>query len=181
MVQRVAEDAGIKDINVHPHAFRHTIVGELIDAGNSMDVVSKYMGHANVSTTANNYWVPTVTELYDKLQHPFTGQLQQQAHTEEQLKQDNNILKAKLDTCLRLLRRQNVVFRTAAGNVASAEEALLQFQTVASDAETILRAIVETSASTSQTETTEGDPATHIVEADTNGSEIVQACKKRRI
>ena len=49
------EDAGIKDINVHPHAFRHTIVGALIDAGNSMDVVSKYMGHANVSTAADNY------------------------------------------------------------------------------------------------------------------------------
>ena len=96
-----------------------------------------------------------MTELYDKLQNPFTGRLQQQAETEEQLKQDNNILKVKLDTCLRLLRHQNVVFRTAAGNGESAEDALKQFQALAPDAETILRAIVETSASTSQIETEE--------------------------
>ena len=147
MVKRVAEDAQISDVNVHAHAFRHTIVGELMDAGNSMDVVSKYMGHASVSTTAKNYWVPTVTELYEKLQNPFTGTLQQQAQTEEQLQQDNNILRVKLDACLRLLRHQNVVFRTAASNGGTAEDALKQFHALAPDAETILRAIVESSAS----------------------------------
>ena len=30
-----------------------------------MEVVSKYMGHANVTTTAVNYWVPTTIELND--------------------------------------------------------------------------------------------------------------------
>ena len=150
MVKRVAASAGVVDVHVHPHAFRHTIVGELIDAGNSMDIVSKYMGHANVNTTAQNYWVPTITELHEKLQNPFTGQLQQQQETEEELKRDREHLRTKLDTVLRLLQHQNVVFRTAASQGATADEALCQFQTSAPDAEEILRMILESSG-TSQT------------------------------
>lgn len=151
MVKSVAASAGISDVHVHPHAFRHTIVGELIDAGNSMEIVSKYMGHAQVSTTAQNYWVPTITELYEKLQNPFTGQRQQQQQeTEEELKRDREILRTKLDAALRLLHHQNVVFLTAASQGATAVEALRRFQTLAPDVEDILRVILESSG-TSQT------------------------------
>jgi integrase len=150
MVKLIARDAGVEGSHVHPHAFRHTIVGELVDAGNSIDVVSKYMGHAQVSTTAQYYWVPTVTELHDKLKNPFTGQLQQVQETEDELKRDREMLRTKLDAALRLMQHQNVVFRTAASQGATADEALRRFQTLAPDAEEILRVILESSG-TSQT------------------------------
>ena len=108
------------------------------------------MGHAQVSTTAQNYWVPTITELHDKLQNPFTGQLQQVQETEEELKRDREMMRTKLDTALRLMQHQNVVFRTAASQGATADEALRRFQTLAPDAEEILRVILESSG-TSQT------------------------------
>ena len=150
MVKRVADNAGILDVHVHPHAFRHTIVGELIDAGNSMEIVSKYMGHRQVSTTAQNYWVPTIMELHEKLQNPFTGQMQQQNETEEELKRDREMLRTKLDAVLRLMHHQNVIFRTAASQGATADEALRRFQTIAPDSEDVLRVVLESSG-TSQT------------------------------
>ena len=117
-----------------------------------MDVVSKFMGHAQVSTTAQNYWIPTITELHEKLQNPFTGRMQQQQETEEELKRDRELLRTKLDAALRLMQHQNAVFRTAASQGSSADEALRQFHALAPDAEEILRVILESSGSaTSQT------------------------------
>jgi integrase len=66
-VRRLAQDAGITDVRVHPHAFRHTLVGNLVKSGNSMEVVSKFLGHADVRTTSFFYWVPTPAELRTNL------------------------------------------------------------------------------------------------------------------
>eukprot|EP00959_Pyramimonas_sp_CCMP1952_P210505 4405210-Pyramimonas_sp.AAC.1 len=55
-LQSFARSAGATEIKVHPYMLRHTIVGRLVDAGNSMELVSKYMGHANLHITAGNYW-----------------------------------------------------------------------------------------------------------------------------
>jgi hypothetical protein len=70
IVRRLASDAGIKEVHVHPHAFRHTLVGSLVSAGNSLDVVSKFMGHANASTTSYFYWLPTSEELCSTMKTP---------------------------------------------------------------------------------------------------------------
>ena len=72
-LRQIAQAAGVTEVVVHPHAFRHTIVGQLVDAGNPMELVSKYMGHKQVSTTAVNYWVPTIVELQAQMNNPFTG------------------------------------------------------------------------------------------------------------
>ena len=75
-VRKIAARADVTGVKVHPHAFRHTIVGRLMDAGNSLEVVSKYMGHKSVDTTSSHYWVATVQELHDNLNNPMTGSYQ---------------------------------------------------------------------------------------------------------
>ncbi len=137
----------MSDVNVHPHAFRHTIVGQLIEAGNSMELVSKFMGHSQVATTSQNYWVPTVTELHESLNNPFTGKVQQKAAEIEQTKQELDLVYEKLELALSLLRKQNSIFRTAASNGSSAVEALQHFEMNVPNAEEILRAIVESTSS----------------------------------
>lgn len=49
--------------NVSPHVFRHTCAKNLIDAGNSIDRVSKILGHSSVNTTSM-YTIPTEHDLH---------------------------------------------------------------------------------------------------------------------
>lgn len=49
--------------NLSPHVFRHTCAKNLIDAGQSIDRVSKILGHSNINTTAI-YTMPTEHDLH---------------------------------------------------------------------------------------------------------------------
>lgn len=49
--------------NLSPHVFRHTCAKNLIDAGQSIDRVSKILGHSNINTTAI-YTIPTEHDLH---------------------------------------------------------------------------------------------------------------------
>lgn len=71
-VKRIARDAGITDVVVHPHGFRHTLVSKLVHAGNSLDLVSKFIGHADTKTTSTYYFVPTPEELGRNMINPFS-------------------------------------------------------------------------------------------------------------
>jgi len=52
----IADKCGIKGMHVHPHAFRHTIVNNLMTCGNKLENVSRFIGHSSVSTTETYYW-----------------------------------------------------------------------------------------------------------------------------
>lgn len=58
-VRALAARAGVTGVRVTPHSFRHTLVGVLVAAGNPLDVVSRYIGHADMRTTSYFYWLPT--------------------------------------------------------------------------------------------------------------------------
>jgi len=71
VLTRYANAAGITQVRVHPHAFRHTIVGKLMDAGNKLEVVSKFMGHKSVQTTSQHYWLADIEKLCETMNNPF--------------------------------------------------------------------------------------------------------------
>ena len=90
-------------MHVHPHAFRHTLVCNLMGAGNSLEAVSKYMGHKSVGTTNAHYWVTTVEDLHKKIINPMSDKFQQR-ETEESMKDEEiSLLRAKKDLLLTLL------------------------------------------------------------------------------
>ena len=50
VISETAKRAGIKK-NVHPHTLRHTIAMHLLKDGKPMVVISRFLGHTNISTT----------------------------------------------------------------------------------------------------------------------------------
>lgn len=61
IIKKYAYIAKIKHIS--PHVFRHTCAKNLIDAGQSIDRVSKILGHSNINTTSV-YTMPTEHDLH---------------------------------------------------------------------------------------------------------------------
>lgn len=61
VIKKYAYNAKIE--NLSPHVFRHTCAKNLIDAGQSIDRVSKILGHSNINTTAI-YTMPTEQDLH---------------------------------------------------------------------------------------------------------------------
>ena len=60
IINKYGYDAKIE--NLSPHIFRHTCAKNLIDAGQSIDRVSKILGHSNINTTSI-YTMPTEHDL----------------------------------------------------------------------------------------------------------------------
>lgn len=102
-LKRIATEAGVTDIIVHPHAFRHTIVGKLMDVGNSAEVVSKFMGHSCVDTTLKWYWLKNIEDITKSINNPFINgkinPIEYRDEIEEELEQS----RVKIETCLRII------------------------------------------------------------------------------
>ena len=94
-LRKIAKAAGVTGLTVHPHAFRHTIVSRLMDAGNSLEVVSKFMGHKSLDTTSSAYWVANVQDLHDTLNNPITGAYQEADRNEELKNTEIEVLRKK--------------------------------------------------------------------------------------
>jgi len=104
ILRRHARNAHITEVTVHPHVFRHTIVGRLMDAGNNLEVVAKFMGHASVQTTAQHYWLTNIEDLCKTMKNPFISSF---ASDEERAAADEEELeyvREKLDIAMELLR-----------------------------------------------------------------------------
>jgi integrase len=156
----IARAAGVKDVKVHPHAFRHTIVGNLIDAGNSMDKVSKWMGHSSADVTATHYHVPEIKDLHEKMNNPFTGQFQQKMKESEDLQRELELVYDKRDAAVQLFNQLVGCLRVSAAQNASAAYALKRFELAVPNAQLILAGIIEsTSASMSDMQDGQPDPA----------------------
>ena len=147
-LQRIAQAAGVTEVVVHPHAFRHTIVGQLVEAGNPMELVSKYMGHAHVSTTAANYWVPIALEVHDKMNNPFTGTFQRKADAAEEAQEELELVYEKLDAAVKLFHQLHGVVKVVSDSGGSAAEVQARFAAQVPNATEILRGVLDsTSAS----------------------------------
>lgn len=94
VVQAIGERAGVEGVRVLPHSFRHTLVTKLLKVGNSLDTVSKWIGHADVSTTASFYWLPNTSDL--SMIDPFSSS---STSTREHTPEDLSLLQTKLRAC----------------------------------------------------------------------------------
>ena len=68
---RVTEQLDIFGHHVHPHAFRHTIVNNLMAQGNKLENVSKFMGHSSISTTEQYYWTTELENIIPTMSIPW--------------------------------------------------------------------------------------------------------------
>ena len=145
VLKKISQEAGVTGVTVHPHAFRHTLVCELIKAGNSMEATSKYMGHKSVNVTATSYFVPTALQLQEQIKNPFDGTLQAELAEESDMKDKVQSLQSRLDKLAHFVHHQQSVFKKAAADELSAQAALTLFYKLTPNAEEILRHILMSS------------------------------------
>jgi integrase len=104
MFRRIASRAGVHGKHVHLHSFRHTLVSKLVNANNSMDVISKFLGHNDTKTTAMYYFVPTAEELNKNLIDPFASEYHvKELHAKTIVPIERQLIEAKLKVCHKII------------------------------------------------------------------------------
>lgn len=147
-LKRIATSAGITDVVVHPHAFRHTIVGKLVDVGNSMDVVSKYIGHSNVDTTQKFYYVKTFDEITKELKNPFTDMVTPE-QKEEYEKERIDKYKQRLDCAIEIIDKIKSILYESVEKELTVLQALELIDKNLPNVDKILRKMADSSVETS--------------------------------
>ena len=56
---------------MHPHALRHSYAHILLNSGNSVDIVSKLLGHSSSSTTEKFYLKETASDVAERANIPW--------------------------------------------------------------------------------------------------------------
>jgi site-specific recombinase XerD len=69
--KNMCAQAGLKGAHLHPHALRHSYSYMLLQLGNSAEVVSKLINHANVATTQKYYLKETAAEVSERAIVPW--------------------------------------------------------------------------------------------------------------
>lgn len=67
----LADRANVQGPHAHPHACRHTVVHRLWSAGNSLDRISRFLGHASPATTGKYYMHLAHRELVSRMHIPW--------------------------------------------------------------------------------------------------------------
>ncbi len=62
-LKAIAKRVNVNGPHVHMHSFRHTIVDRLMAEGNTIENVSKFIGHKHISTTEQYYWNDDLTTI----------------------------------------------------------------------------------------------------------------------
>lgn len=73
MFKDIAKRAGYEGEEVHIHSARHSVARNLLEAGNTMDDIGKYLGHANPATTAKFYANLSTKETVDRMNTECIG------------------------------------------------------------------------------------------------------------
>ena len=102
-LRKLAAAAGVTEVLVSAHPFRHTIVGRLMDAGNSLEVTSKYMGHKSLDTTSTHYWVADAQQLHENLNNPMTGAFQEKVRDEDLRDKELEVQRKKTSKAMEII------------------------------------------------------------------------------
>jgi len=103
VLKRIGAKAGVTNVNVQAHTFRHTLVGELMDAGNPVESVSKFIGHKSVDTTITYYWLKNMSELYKEMNHPCYNPISTAEEIEVAERDEVDMLNTKIDASLQVV------------------------------------------------------------------------------
>ena len=69
--KKIVNRAGLSGSHLHPHALRHTFAHMLLESGNSVESVSKIMGHTDSKTTSSFYLKESGVEAADRMNIPW--------------------------------------------------------------------------------------------------------------
>lgn len=103
ILKKIALRAGVTNVNVQAHTFRHTLVGKLMDAGNNIETVSKFIGHSSVDTTMTYYWLKNISDLANEINNPFTKTVVTKEEIKEENEMEIEMLNKKIDTCFKII------------------------------------------------------------------------------
>jgi integrase len=81
---RITDSLGIYGHHVHPHAFRHTIVNNLMSNGNKLENVSKFMGHSSIATTEQYYWTTELENIIPIMNIPWLNSYKNCAYPDDE-------------------------------------------------------------------------------------------------
>ena len=152
MIHRIARDAKIIDIIIHPHLFRHTAVGKLIDCGNSMEIVSKFMGHKSIDTTNKYYWIKDPVDLYNEINNPFIYKQPTEEEIKDEQKWEIEKLNTKVNYLLTILDKYQEIIISNSEEDKSAQNVLSDIHKQLPNLHSMMRKIVDSVAETSCTE-----------------------------
>ena len=148
-LKKMATAAGIDSSRVYTHMFRHTLVSNLMSKGNSSEVVSKYMGHANVQTTMKYYWTTRVEDLIENMKSPFVNY----EPTEEEVKEEESdkvsSLNKRIDTAIGIIYVYQEQMHKAHTEGLGIEELQYNIKSQIPNIKDLLRCIVESQIDTS--------------------------------
>ena len=69
--RKLAILAGVPIIRAHPHAARHTVGFMMVECGNTIDQVAKFLDHASAETTKKYYVKYSAQENFDRMNIPW--------------------------------------------------------------------------------------------------------------
>lgn len=73
LFKKIAKKAGYEGPEIHIHSTRHTVARNLLEGGNNMDDIAKYLGHANPAITAKFYANLSTKESVDRMNTACIG------------------------------------------------------------------------------------------------------------
>lgn len=104
---KIGKEAGVDGRRVHPHVFRHTLVGKLHNEGNSMATIAAFLNHESVDVTFKHYFLKTVDDISKDLKSSYL----KTSYTEEEIREEqldeNSRLKKKVEAMLNIFHVYN--------------------------------------------------------------------------
>lgn len=73
LFKEIAKRAGYEGEEIHIHSCRHSVARNLLEAGNKMEDIGKFLGHTNPTTTAKFYANLSVKETVDRMNTECIG------------------------------------------------------------------------------------------------------------
>lgn len=71
-IGNIVKELGNKvGLNIHPHSFRHTYANMLLNCGNSVESVSKLLGHQHIATTEKYYTKESAAQVSQRCNIPW--------------------------------------------------------------------------------------------------------------